>query len=407
MRKPVTGAGLVRFQVTIVQVTIVLATCLALAGCTPLRPSTLTPAQLPTLAPAAPERPPTTPAPRSFTVVASGDVLLHSQLWDQARQDAAAAGEPGYDFGPMFASVQPVVSGADLAICHMETPLGDPDGPFSSYPTFNVPPQVATTLADIGYDTCTTASNHSIDKGAAGVQRTLDVLDAAGIKHAGTARDPVEWATPTLLRAGEVTVASLSYTFSFNGLRRPSGKPWLANLIDVATILFDARRARIAGAAVVIVSLHFGTEYSHSPNGYQLDVVHDLIGSPDIDLILGHHAHVVQPMEKIGDTWVAYGMGNEVSNQTRAGTRDGILPRFTFTETSPGVFRVTRLEVFALHMWNSGTKRVFNVAAVLADPATPDYLRAAALGTLRRVRSVLGQRGAFDDGLVLVGSEYL
>jgi poly-gamma-glutamate synthesis protein (capsule biosynthesis protein) len=339
--------------------------------------------------------------------VASGDVLLHTPLWDQARQDAAAAGEPGYDFGPMFASVQPVVSSADLAICHMETPLGEPDGPFSSYPTFNVPPQVATTLADIGYDTCSTASNHSIDKGAAGVQRTLDALDAAGIKHAGTARDEVEWATPTLLRVGDVTVASLSYTFSFNGLRRPRDKPWLANPIDVDTILFDARRARIAGADVVIVSLHFGTEYSSSPNGYQLDLGRDLLGSPDIDLIVGHHAHVVQPMEKIGDKWIAYGMGNEVSNQTRAGTRDGIMPRFTFRELIPGVFHVTKVEVFALHMWNSGTKRLYNVPAVLADPGTPDYLRAAALGTLRRVRSVLGQRGAFDDGLVLVGSQYL
>jgi poly-gamma-glutamate synthesis protein (capsule biosynthesis protein) len=401
MWKPVTGAGLIRFQVAIV-----LATSLA-AGCTPMRPSTLTPAQFPTPAPAAPDRPPATPAPRSFTVVASGDVLLHTPLWDQARQDAAAAGEPGYDFGPMFASVQPVVSSADLAICHMETPLGDPDGPFSSYPTFNVPPQVATTLADIGYDTCTTASNHSIDKGAAGVQRTLDALDAAGIKHAGTARDEVEWATPTLLRVGDVTVASLSYTFSFNGLRRPRDKPWLANPIDVDTILFDARRARIAGADVVIVSLHFGTEYSSSPNRYQLDIGRDLIGSPDIDLIIGHHAHVVQPMEKVGGKWIAYGMGNEVSNQTREGTRDGIMPRFTFSEVSRGVFQVTRVEVFALHMWTSGAKRVYDIAAVLADPATPDYLRAAALGTLRRVRSVLSKRGAFDDGLILAGAQYL
>jgi poly-gamma-glutamate synthesis protein (capsule biosynthesis protein) len=376
----------------------------ALAACTTGNAPTLIPAEVPTLGPAAPAAEPTTAAPRSFTVLGSGDVLLHTPLWHQARSDA---GGDGYDFGPMLGSLRSAVSSADLAICHMEIPLGEPDGPFSSYPIFNGPPQVATALADIGYDACTTASNHSIDKGATGVARTLDVLDAAGLKHAGTARDPAEWATPTLLRAGDVTVGSLAYTFSFNGLRLPRDKPWLANPIDIDTILFDARRARIAGAEVVIVSLHFGTEYSHSPNGYQLNVVRRLMASADIDLILGHHAHVVQPMERIGDKWVAYGMGNQVSNQTRAGTRDGIMPRFTFTEVSPGVFRVTRAEVIPTHMWTSGPKRVFDVPATLADPQTPDYLRAAALGTLRRVRSVVAQRGAFDAGLILVGAEYL
>ena len=108
----------------------------------------------------------------------------------------AAEGRTGYDFAPMFASVKPVVSAADLAICHMETPLGPADGPFSGYPSFSVPPQVATGLADLGYDSCSTASNHSLDQGEAGVARTLDALDAAGIRHAGTARSPAEAAEP-------------------------------------------------------------------------------------------------------------------------------------------------------------------------------------------------------------------
>jgi len=346
------------------------------------------------------------PGPRSFTVVASGDVLLHSDLWTQAHNDALAEGRTDYDFGPMFASVKPIVSSADLAICHMETPLGNPDGPFSGYPIFNVPPQVTRTLADLGYDTCSTASNHSIDQGAAGVKRTLDALDAVGIKHAGTARSEVEWASIDLLRARGVTVAQLSYAFGFNGLIRPKDKPWLANLIDINTILFDARRAKLAGAEVVIVSLHFGTEYSNSPDSYQDKVVRGLINSPDIDLIIGCHVHVVQPLQKFGTKWVAFGMGNEVSNQSKEGTRDEIMPRFTFTEVSPGSFQVTKAEVIPLHMWNDGsTRRVYAIPAVLADPAAPAALRAACLATLRRIRSVIGQRGAFNDGLILVGAE--
>jgi poly-gamma-glutamate capsule biosynthesis protein CapA/YwtB (metallophosphatase superfamily) len=368
------------------------------------RPPTVSSLPTPSLAgPATPTQP---APPRTFTVVASGDVLLHSSLWAQAHADAVAAGRTDYEFGPMFASVKPLVSSADLAICHMETPLGEPNGPFSGYPIFSGPPQVAATLAAIGYDSCSTASNHSLDKGATGVTRTLDVLDAAGIKHAGTARNPAEWATPTLMPAGGVTVGQLSYTFSFNGLRLPSDKPWLANPIDIDTILFDARRIRLAGAQVVIVSLHFGTEYSNSPNSYQDNVVRQLAASPDIDLILGHHAHVVQPLQRFGDKWVAYGMGNQVSGQSRLGTRDGIMPRFTFTEVHPGVFQVTKAEVIPIHMWNDGSvRRLYDIPAVLADPASPAYLRDACAGSLRRIRTVIGQRGAYADGLTLVGAD--
>lgn len=346
------------------------------------------------------------PPPRAFTVVGSGDVLLHDALWTQAQRDAATQGRSGYDFSPLFASIKPIVSAADLAICHLETPLGNPDGPFSNYPIFNVPPQVAPALADLGYDSCSTASNHSLDQGVTGVFRTLDALDAAGIKHAGTARSVTEWASPTLVRANGVVVAHLSYTWSFNGLSRPDDKPWLANLIDVDTILADARLARLAGAQVVIVSLHAGTEYQHSADSYQINLAHQLLASPDVDLILGAHVHVVQPLERIGDKWVAYGMGNEVAWQNQAyDTRDGIMPRFTFTEVSPGVFRVTKAEVIPIHMWLDGAPaRLYDVSAVLADPTAAAAIRASCAASLQRTVAVLGERGAFTDGLIMLGA---
>jgi poly-gamma-glutamate synthesis protein (capsule biosynthesis protein) len=367
----------------------------------------------PNAAVAPPQRTPTrtTPAPastpvaRAFTVIGAGDVLLHSGLWGQAARDARAAGRRGYDFDPLFASLRAPVFSADLAICHLETPLGPTGGPFSNFPIFSVPPQVAGTLGRLGYDTCSTASNHSIDQGEAGVARTLDALDAAGVRHAGTARSPAEAAKVTMLLANGVRVAHLSYTFSFNGLRRPAGKDWLANALEPREVLAAARRARTAGAEVVIVSLHWGTEYQHAPNGYQIALARQLLADPAIDLILGHHAHVVQPLERIGDKWVAYGMGNEVAYQNFSlDTRDGIMPRFTFREVRPGVFRVVRAEVVPVHMWlDSRPVRVLDVAATIADPAAPDPYRRACRQSLQRIRAVLGQRGAYAAGLVLLG----
>jgi Bacterial capsule synthesis protein PGA_cap len=127
---------------------------------------------------------------RSFTLVAGGDVLLHEPLWAQAEADGAAAGTGGLDFRPLLAGVAPIVQGADVAICHLETPLAPPGGPYQGYPTFSVPPEIAPALADTGFDACSTASNHTFDQGAAGVDRTLATLDAAGIRHAGSARTP-------------------------------------------------------------------------------------------------------------------------------------------------------------------------------------------------------------------------
>jgi poly-gamma-glutamate synthesis protein (capsule biosynthesis protein) len=269
-----------------------------------------------------------------------------------------------------------------------------------------VPPQVTTALADLGYDSCSTASNHSLDQGVRGVRRTLDALDAAGIRHAGTARGRAEWATPTLLPANGVVVGHLSYTWSFNGLKLPASMPWLANPIDVNAILADARLARIAGAQVVVVSLHAGTEYQHAADSYQISLAHKLLESPEVDLVLGAHAHVVQPLERIGDKWIVYGMGNQVAWQSQAqDTRDGIMPRFTFTEMSPGVFRVTKAEVIPIHMWLDGTPaRLYDVSAVLASPGVPEAIRTSCEASLRRTQSALGQRGAFDDGLILLGA---
>ena len=295
-----------------------------------------------------------------------------------------------------------VVSAADLAVCHMETPLAPAAGPYLGFPRFSVPPQVTTALAAMGYDTCSTASNHTIDQGEAGVDRTIAALDAAGIKHAGSYRSAADRNTVNIIKVQGVPVAQLAYSFGFNGLSRPAGKEWLANQIDVPTILAEAKRARAAGAQIVVVSLHFGTEYQHAPNSQQLTVAKQLLASPDIDLILGHHTHVVQPFEKIGDKWVAYGHGNEIAHHDAPNNdnREGVPSRVTFSHVSPGHWHVTKAEVVLIWM-QLGPDRVVDIQAALANPATSAAAKTTLQAALTRIRGYLDARGADKAGLVI------
>ncbi|SCG40730.1 poly-gamma-glutamate synthesis protein (capsule biosynthesis protein) [Micromonospora siamensis] len=329
---------------------------------------------------------------RTLRLVAAGDVLVHPEVTAQARRDATRTGRSGgLDFAPMFAGVAPTVAAADLALCHLETPLAEPGGPFAGYPSFNAPPQVLDGIRSAGFDGCSTASNHTLDQGAEGVTRTVEALDAAGLGHTGSARSAAEAATTRIYRVGDVRVAHLAYSLNFNGLDRPAGKQWLANLIDPPEILAAAHRARAAGADIVVLSLHWGTEYQHLPDADQRDWSRQLIASPDVDLILGHHAHAVQPFQRVGDKWVVYGMGNELARHADPidDNREGVMARATFTQVTPGRWSVTRMEPLPTWTDLSPDLRLVDLTAALADPATarPEY-RAAYDRVLGHVRAL-------------------
>ena len=341
--------------------------------------------------------------PASFTVVASGDVLIHPELTSQAAADARESGTAGYDYGPMLAGIRRLVSTADLAICHLETPLAPAGGPYAYYPAFSVPPQVATALADTGYDTCSTASNHTLDRGAAGVRRTLDALDTAGIRHTGSARSAAEAATPDILTVRGVKVAQLSYTYGFNGQGAvPADTPWIANQTDPETILAAARLARAAGAQVVIVSLHWGTEYQHQPTQEQTTLAHLLLADPAVDLIIGCHAHVTQPFERVGGKWVAYGMGNLIARHAdpTEGNTAGLVARFRFTRDGTGRWRVTRAEYVPTYIDLGPPIRLVDLPAALADPALPAAVRARYATVQADTDQVVTSLGAARSGLV-------
>jgi poly-gamma-glutamate capsule biosynthesis protein CapA/YwtB (metallophosphatase superfamily) len=209
-----------------------------------------------------------------------------------------------------------------------------------------------------------------------------------------------------MLDINGVRVAQLSYAFGFNGIPRPADKPWLANLINVPDILAAAHRAKLAGAEVVIVSLHFGNEYDQPPSAQQLAVSKALLASPDIDLILGCHVHVVQPFQEINGKWVAYGMGNQIATQNFSlPTQDGVMPRFTFTETTPGHFRITKAEAIPTFDYmgqDGGPYRLIDLPLALADPHLDPRRRALYEASWRRTAAEVDKMGGAADGLIVV-----
>ncbi|MFG2576785.1 CapA family protein [Streptomyces sp. NPDC048481] len=377
--------------------------------------------------PAGPDRPsagraghPAPAAARDFTLVASGDILPQATVVDRARFDAGGA---GYDFRPLFEDARPVVSTADLALCHLDTVLGAEDGltgspppgspapgsPAPASPAPGSPPEIAAALAATGYDSCSTASPHSLDAGADGVRRTLDALDAAGVRHAGTARTEAEGNAVTLLRAGPATVAHLAYTGDTAGHPPPPGQPWAVGLADRDRILADARAARKAGADVVVVSLHWGTAWQDAPDERQLVLARALTasrtgGRPDVDLIVGAGPHVPQAYEKVNGTWVVYGLGDQIAGemfngqglQDARGTQSTVA-RFTFTRPARpgGRWRVRRAESLP-GMFDIDAGRVVDLDRALARGAEVEGVR-------DRIRAVTLSRGAAAAGLVTDG----
>lgn len=260
------------------------------------------------------------------TLAFTGDLLIHSPV----RERAAEYGAP-FDFRPMFAPIVPGLEEADLAICHLEVPLARDNRGLSGYPTFNAPRQLADAISAAGYDGCSTASNHSFDQGEAGIASTLEVLAEAGLSQAGMAAYLEESGRATLYRTDDATVAHLSATWWLNGFRLPSDRPWLVQSLDTEELLAQAAAARAQGADVVVVSMHCCVEYLTEPTAYQRRVARRLIASPDVDLVVGHHAHVVQPVEEIGGEYIVYGLGNFLSAQrSRPSTQDGVIIRVEF-----------------------------------------------------------------------------
>ncbi len=292
------------------------------------------------------------PPDRTITIAASGDELPHSSVLDSAA--ANAGGNGGYDFGPMFAQIEPLVASADLALCHMETPLSATNTNLtqSRVLSFASPHELAEDMAEAGYDGCDFASNHTMDRGVTGLAETEDVLEESGLGYAGPTGYEDRAGQAHVYEVEDVTVAHLGYTYTLPNSGEPTTTvpdeaPWLAESLWPVTgsqgIVDDAERAREDGADVVVLSMHWGNEYRTEPSTDQTEIAQTLLESGAVDLILGTHVHVPQPCEEINGRYVLYGMGNSLSNQSpdvdsrlRSETQEGMVAEVTLTLDGDG-----------------------------------------------------------------------
>ena len=308
-----------------------------------------------------------------LVVEASGDLLIHSPVWEQA---LVLGGGSRYNFAPLFAQIRKYIREADVPLCHVETPMTP--APPTGYPVFNTPPELATAIRQTGWRACSTAATHSLDQGQTGIDDTIRALDRAGVLHTGTFSSAAAQRTPLIMTVKGVRVAFLSYTDITNGI--PSPHPWSVNRASAGQILADARRARADGAKVVIVNLHWGDENVAQPSSFQLALANRLTRSPEITAIVGQHVHIVQPIRTMNGKPVVFGEGNLISNQTSAccptASQDGMIVLLTITVDSHGA-RITFIHYVPI--WVRHPDYVVLAAGVAArtDPADAAVLRAS------------------------------
>lgn len=328
------------------------------------------------------------------TFALSGDILAHSPLWRGAARHAADAGRDGYDFGPMLAATATVHDTVDVAVCHLETPIAPAGEELSTMPYYGVPAEIADAIEAAGFDRCSTASNHTFDRGVAGIVRTVDELERVGVAQDGMARTPDEIA-PRPFTVNGVSIAHLSYTYSYNGLRPPSGDEWRSRLIDPDRILADAAEARRLGADVVVVSLHWGSEGRTAPTDAQRALADVLTASGQIDLIIGHHAHVVQPIEQVNGVWVVYGLGNLLSNMPTGSfppnSQDGAIVTLAVLRDGDGALTWLAPSVTPTWVDRHDGWRIVVLPQALADPALGPGRRSVLQASYDRTSAVFGE----------------
>lgn len=249
-------------------------------------------------------------------------------------------------------------------------------------------------LAAAGFDRCSAASNHTIDRGAAGIDHTVATLRANGLGVSGMATTPAE-IQPQVFTVNGARLSHLSYTFSYNGLRLPAGEAWRSALIEPERIIADATIARLLGSELTIVSMHWGVEGRAEVTSAQRQLAEQLTASGAIDLIVGHHAHVLQPIEQINGVWVVFGLGNMISNlptsdRWPAASQDGAVVTIEFRRGDTPALHSTRPVVHPTWVDRHGGFRVYPVLTVLADETISDGLRWELERSLARTTGVLG-----------------
>ena len=247
------------------------------------------------------------PKPDTVSLFIVGDIMSH-------RAVSKSAEEHGYS--TFFKYLEDRIAGADLAIGNMEFPLAGE--PYTGYPAFSGPDEYAQYLSDIGFDVFLTANNHILDKGTAGLKRTIDVLEQKDLIYTGVARNAQAdtLRNPLMLHVRGLRIAIVNFTYGTNV--GPWDKWPKVNYMRKDDILPVLERA--GEADLVLVCPHWGIEYRLHHGQEQEDMARWLVEN-GADIIVGHHPHVIQDVEWMGDALVVYSLGNALSNQNDLNSR--------------------------------------------------------------------------------------
>lgn len=309
------------------------------------------------------------------SVVAVGDIMVHrSQL-------IRAYDEEGFDFGPSFANVSPLISEADFAIGNLETTLAGPGGQrrfnvekffmnYSGYPTFNTPDIMANNLKDAGFDLMLTANNHTLDSNEAGVFRTLDVLEEAGLETIGSYRSLEDSLEPYIKVVNGIRFGVINYTYAMNGFWLEEDQDYMINNLgnyEEAAIQEMYNKVRTMSKEpvdFVVVAIHYGVEYRDYPDNYYQKPIIDTLFESGADIILGGHPHVLQPFEvrelkrangEIDQGVVIYSLGNFISSQRHAytgyDTDFGMVFKMDFEKVDDQKARIKKIGYAPTYVW--------------------------------------------------------
>lgn len=295
----------------------------------------------------------------TFTLAAIGDIMCHNSQFKDAYNSETST----YDFSYVFDNISTYTKTADLCIGNLETTFAGEEKGYSGYPQFNTPDNLAYELKGIGLDVLTTAGNHALDTGYAGLSRTIDVLNDADISHLGTYQSQEEQDKVLIKFVKGLKIAFVNYTYGTNGIPVPKDKTYCVNLIDKELISKQLDVAKSQNPDIIIACMHWGNEYQTKQNSTQMELADFLIQN-GADIILGTHPHVLQPYEKRtvtlenGSTrngFVAYSLGNFISDQNAKYTRSSIILDLTITKHVDGTVSVDNINPIPIYMYKDNS----------------------------------------------------
>ena len=267
---------------------------------------------------------------KQVRLVAVGDNLIHDTIIKAGETDH------GYDFRPMYEYIRPLLQGAQIKMINQESPMGGESFGHKGYPNFNTPQQMGKDLLDVGFNVITHANNHAMDCGDKAVQGTVkfwqeEIAAGADIVVSGIYDSQEDRDMVRIMEVEGIKFAFVSYTYGTNGI--PVKVPYRVSLIDKELIRADVEKAR-QQADVVIAVMHWGQEYQIKENAEQ-DQLAQFLADLQVDLVIGHHPHVIQPVEWLqgesgNQTLITYSLGNFISSQKQKQTMLGAMAEVVF-----------------------------------------------------------------------------